>query len=327
MNASVPTPETGSQEKSSHHARARNAVALAFVTELLIAGGMLVLAVAPPSGRTRTVCEIALSALVMAFSFWLARRWRRLDAELSKLQQLIPEVLHGREPIESFSGIGDLAAPVAESCAELARELRRERARTNQLQDEVRQKVASRTEALERTIGALRQQAARDALTGLFNRRMLDAYLPEAIDRCKAMSQPLAMLMLDVDHFKPLNDSLGHAAGDQMLKSIAQIIRSTIGEEDLAFRNGGDEFVVVLEGCTADSARLKQERLNSLGSALGRTFRLTPPPALSVGLAMLSEVKEATAPALLRQADQSLYLVKAEHHAAASVPPPRRRSA
>ncbi|HSU65406.1 MAG TPA: GGDEF domain-containing protein, partial [Tepidisphaeraceae bacterium] len=228
---------------------------------------------------------------------------------------------------ESLSRVGSLAEPLAIACTDMARELRMERARTQQLQEEVRLKVAGRTEALERTIGALRQQAARDGLTGLFNRRMLDAYLPEAIERCRSAKLPLAVLMIDVDNFKPLNDTLGHAAGDQMLKSIAQIIRSTISETDLAFRNGGDEFVIVFEGCAAETARLKQERLNSLGKALGRTFRLTPPPTLSIGMTMLADLKDATAPALLRQADQSLYTVKAEHHTAAPVAPPTRRSA
>jgi diguanylate cyclase (GGDEF)-like protein len=124
--------------------------------------------------------------------------------------------------------------------------------------------------------------------------------------------------MIDIDYFKPLNDTLGHAAGDQMLKSVAQIIRSTIRENDLAFRNGGDEFVVVLEECDAATGRVMAERLGALGDSLGRTFRLIPPPCLSIGLTTLAEVKDADAPALLRRADEVLYQVKALHHVTAA---------
>ena len=295
--------------------------------QLLASSGLAVLIVCNSHGDSVSGIEILLCALLLFSAIWAGSLAARIRRDLSRLGAILPEVQKGREPIESVSRFGAGVSPLAEICRDILRDLRQERARTSRLQEETRQKVASRTEALERTIGALRQQAARDGLTGLFNRRMLDAYLPEAIERCKTSALPLCLLMIDVDHFKLLNDTLGHAAGDQMLRSIAQIIRSTIGENDLAFRNGGDEFVVVLEGCNAELGRSKADRLNSLGNALGRTFRLTPPPTLSVGLTMLADLKDPNAPALLRQADQALYQVKAEHHAALSGAHPRARSA
>ena len=130
----------------------------------------------------------------------------------------------------------------------MLRDSRRKRAEAAALEHETRQRIANRTDALERTIGSLRQQATRDVLTGLFNRRMLEEYLPQAVKRCKEARIGLCLLMIDVDHFKLLNDTLGHAAGDELLKTIGQLIRSTIREKDLAFRCGGDEFVVQLEG-------------------------------------------------------------------------------
>src|SRR6185312_16391925 len=248
---------------------------------------------------------------------WAGGRRRRLwNQPLAMLENLLTEVRDGREPIDALSSVGGKMAPIAGACQQLLRELREEQARCARLQDEIRQRIATRTVALERTIGALRQQASRDALTGLFNRRMLDEYLPEVIGRCKSEGRALCVLMIDVDYFKPLNDTLGHAAGDQMLKSIGQIIRSTIRDTDAAFRCGGDEFVVVLEGCPPEPARALADRITSLANALVKTFRVPTPPTLSIGLATLDEVREPTALAPHSRAAQVLYEVKAKNHQA-----------
>src|SRR6187200_1774560 len=97
---------------------------------------------------------------------------------------------------------------------DLLREIRQQRCEIATLKDEMRQRVAQRTDALERTIGTLRHQATRDPLTGLFNRRFLDQYLPQVVQRSTSQGMDVAVLMCDLDHFKLLNDTLGHAAGD-----------------------------------------------------------------------------------------------------------------
>ena len=116
--------------------------------------------------------------------------------------------------------------------------------------------------------------------------------------------------MIDIDYFKTLNDTLGHAAGDELLRDIGQIIRSTIRENDAAFRCGGDEFVVVLPGCTEESAQSMAERLNSLVKALTRPLRLAQQPKLSIGLSTLNSIREPSAAGLLEEADKRLYEVK-----------------
>ena len=146
------------------------------------------------------------------------------------------------------------------------------------------QHVANRTDALERTIGSLRQQATRDALTGLFNRRMLDQFLPQEIEQCWREKTNLAVLMIDVDYFKILNDTLGHAAGDELLRNIGQIIRSSIRENDAAFRCGGDEFVVVLPETGETAASSFAERFQSLVKGLARTLRIPQQPGFQSGL-------------------------------------------
>jgi len=268
--------------------------------------------------------QLVLSVGMLLLVLWAGgRRRRQWSQPLSDLLELLPRVRRGDEPIETLSAVGGKLAPIAASFAELLRDLRQQRSINAQLQDEMRQRVASKTEALERTIGALRQQAARDGLTGLYNRRMLDAYLPEALERCASTGTPLSLLMIDIDHFKPLNDTLGHAAGDQMLKTIAQLIRSTIRDRDVAFRCGGDEFVVLLEA-DESAGRAVAERITSLANAIGRTLRLPSPPTLSIGVSSTAGPAPATPEALIHRADEELYRVKAEHHRAVT---PRRRTA
>ena len=262
-----------------------------------------------------------LAQLMLAFALPLVVLWtamarrHRWSQPLNRLLELLPEVRGGTEPIESLSQVSGRLTPLAVICQELLRDIRQEQLRIAQLEQEVQQRIATRTEALERRIGALSQQAARDGLTGLLNRRALDSYLPEAIERSAGSATPLCVLMIDIDNFKPLNDSLGHAAGDEMLKSLAQIIRSTLSHTDVAFRNGGDEFVIVLEGSTSQVGAKMAERLASLGDKLGSTFKVPNPPRLSIGIANLSDVREPHAPTLLRAADAALYKVKVSHHA------------
>jgi diguanylate cyclase (GGDEF)-like protein len=289
--------------------------------------GLMVLLVGGRLIEALEVLQLMVAiALPLAVMFTAAARRKRWHEPFDQLVELLPRVRAGEEPIESLNEVGGRIAPLAAICQDLVRDFRQEQARIVELEQELRQRMAKHAETLERRIGVLQLQAARDGLTGLHNRRALDDFLPEAIQRSSAANAPLCVLMIDIDHFKPLNDSLGHEAGDQMLKSLAQIIRSTIREGDAAFRNGGDEFVIVLENGDAQTGRAMAERLASLGDNLGRTFRVANPPKLSIGIANLSDLRDADAPTLLRAADQALYKAKASHHAQ-SPPAPRKRSA
>ena len=93
----------------------------------------------------------------------------------------------------------------------------------------------------------IRHQAYHDSLTGLPNRASFAEHLDEAMRRAKRAGWPLALLFLDLDHFKRVNDSLGHDAGDRLLRVAAERIRRAVREADMLFRMGGDEFTVLLE--------------------------------------------------------------------------------
>ena len=230
---------------------------------------------------------------------------------MRRFQESLLRIRDGEAAIDDLDHVTGALRPLAAEVQELLRELRQNRAELARLEQETSQRVAHRTDALERVVGSLRQQATRDPLTGLHNRRLLDEYLPRAMDRARKQDEPICLLMIDVDDFKLLNDTLGHAAGDELLRSFGQLIRSNLRDGDHAFRCGGDEFVIVLANATRRQGENFAKRLTSLVDALAKTLRVPRPPRLSIGLSTPVDLGPApTASALLAEADKHLYAVK-----------------
>ena len=178
-----------------------------------------------------------------------------------ELQAMLPRVHRGETPFERLNDIEGGPRLLVPAIQELLSELRSQRAAIAEMEIEMRQRVATRASALERTIGTLRHQATRDPLTGLFNRRFFDQYITQSVQRHRKEQKDLCVMMIDVDHFKAVNDTLGHAAGDHLLKSIGGLIRSAIRGEDVAFRYGGDEFGVILHNTDLKIANTLSGRL------------------------------------------------------------------
>ena len=160
---------------------------------------------------------------------------------------------------------------------------------------------------------SLRMQSLRDPLTGLFNRRYLDESLQREVMRCQRRKLPLAVLMLDVDHFKAFNDTHGHAAGDAMLAAIGHSLQAATRSEDLACRYGGEEFTVVLVEAAPEDAlrRAEQIRASIAATTVQHLKRTLGPCTASIGLAMLPS-DGLTPSELLEAADQALYRAKSE---------------
>jgi diguanylate cyclase (GGDEF)-like protein len=159
---------------------------------------------------------------------------------------------------------------------------------------------------------SLRMQSLRDPLTGLYNRRYLDESLQREVLRCQRRGFPLAVLMLDVDHFKSFNDRNGHAAGDAMLAAIGHALQASARSEDLVCRYGGEEFTIVLvEAGAADALRRAEEIRAAVGGTTVQHLKRTLGPCTaSIGLAMLPQ--DGVTPAeLLEAADAALYRAKA----------------
>ncbi|HRF42772.1 MAG TPA: GGDEF domain-containing protein [Candidatus Competibacteraceae bacterium] len=163
----------------------------------------------------------------------------------------------------------------------------------------------------KRLEAALREQAIRDPLTGLFNRRYLDETLPRELHRCRRSGEPLTVAMLDLDYFKKFNDDYGHEAGDTVLRAVGGLLQRFLRSDDLACRYGGEELVLILPGATLSTAQGRMEELRQAVMQLHLQHRDSELPAItvSIGLAM-AEPEETNACALLSRADAALYRAK-----------------
>lgn len=160
---------------------------------------------------------------------------------------------------------------------------------------------------------ALHEQATRDPLTGLLNRRYLDEALPRELARCQREQRKLSLVMLDLDHFKQVNDRWGHEAGDAVLAQLADILQRQLRASDLACRFGGEEFIIVMPGASLSEAR---ERIEKIARHVRETpihlaHASLPPVTFSAGLAEAFRHGD-NSESLLRAADQALYIAKAE---------------
>ncbi len=171
----------------------------------------------------------------------------------------------------------------------------------------------------------LRQQSIRDPLTGLFNRRYLEESLDRELLRAARSRKTLAVLMLDLDHFKRFNDTFGHEAGDTLLRSLGELLCKRIRGEDIACRFGGEEFTLILPEASLAAAAKRAEDIREAMRGLELRFRGQPlgRVTVSLGLAVYPEHGE-TAEELLRAADAALYQAKSagrDRVVTASVPP------
>jgi diguanylate cyclase (GGDEF)-like protein len=154
---------------------------------------------------------------------------------------------------------------------------------------------------------ALVEQALTDALTGLHNRALLPSTLDQAMQQSQRTETPMTLLALDLDDFKEINDTQGHAAGDQVLRGVADVIRSRIRRTDMAFRLGGEEFLAFLYGTDHDRGCHVAEELRS--AVASKTLLPGRPVTVSVGVATLDG--DLSWEAWLRRCDEKLYTAKA----------------
>ncbi len=167
-------------------------------------------------------------------------------------------------------------------------------------------------EQLQQNLEAVRTESFTDPLTTLSNRKFFDQALAKAIAEAKAQSEPLSLLMTDIDHFKSFNDKYGHLTGDQVLRLVALAVKQNVKGQDVAARYGGEEFVIALPKTDLQSAltvadhirravMTKELMKRSSGERLGRV-------TISIGVALLRP--NETAQSLIERADNCLYAAK-----------------
>jgi diguanylate cyclase (GGDEF)-like protein/PAS domain S-box-containing protein len=157
----------------------------------------------------------------------------------------------------------------------------------------------------------LQEQAIRDALTGLYNRRFLEETFPREIARARRESEPLSVIFVDLDHFKAVNDTYGHAAGDEVLQAICQFLVQSARASDIVCRYGGEEILIICPGMTLASAEDRAEGWR-------QTIAATPTEVNGTGIRVTISAGMAACPAhgqsmeaLILAADSALYAAKA----------------
>ena len=153
------------------------------------------------------------------------------------------------------------------------------------------------------------ERASCDALTGLANRRVFEERIGSMIDSARRYKHPLSMISMDLDYFKDVNDNFGHQRGDEVLCSVADVLRSCIRTTDLLVRMGGDEFLVVLDNTDKESGRILAERLCAAVDSLDIRISDTKKLGVSIGLTQLEQNESLRE--WMERTDDILYHAKA----------------
>jgi diguanylate cyclase (GGDEF)-like protein len=175
----------------------------------------------------------------------------------------------------------------------------------------INDRLAVQIHEIESLHEELREQAIRDRLTGLFNRRYLDEVLPRELERAAHDESAVTVVMIDIDHFKSINDQSGHREGDRLLSLLGCVLRDGTRSSDAACRYGGEEFLLVLPGVSCEIAHERMESLRRDYAARLRAEGFDDPPTLSAGIASFP-LHAQSDDALLRAADGALYQAKAD---------------
>ena len=172
------------------------------------------------------------------------------------------------------------------------------------------QSLRARLAEIDLLQNQLREQANRDPLTGLYNRRYLDSTLDRELSRCKREGLPLALIMIDLDHFKNVNDTYGHQAGDEIPKMLGATLSGFARAEDVACRYGGEEFLLLLPKVSIATAGERAEDLRRhFSEAVLQFGEFRLQTTLSVGIAIYPDHGKSV-DELLQSADRALYLAK-----------------
>lgn len=248
----------------------------------------------------------ATATLVLLSLAWLSAR--RTSRPIEQLARLAKRIQKGDESVQLNIQAGTREMDIlCQSISGMAETLIARKAELAQANDRLEEKVAERTRQLAEANAQLEQLARRDALTGVLNRLAANERLQEEFMRMQRTGMPYSVLLLDIDYFKRINDTHGHAIGDQALQFTALLIRASIRGTDYLYRVGGEEFLVLLPTTLQDDALLVAEKIRA-------TIEGTPAPVVSritvsIGSAQ-ARPSDKNGESAVKRADQGLYDAK-----------------
>ncbi|WP_412500365.1 diguanylate cyclase domain-containing protein [Shewanella chilikensis] len=245
---------------------------------------------------------LAIALLVTGFTLHTLRRFRRHLGSLKRgIRDLAKGDLHSRIRLEQQDELSELAHEFNNMKQALMEATKRK--------DQLQQEVEEQTQQLQLQQDRLRYLADHDDLTGALNRGAATTELEHAIVRCQRQQLKAALLFIDLDKFKPINDNFGHSAGDAVLVEIAKRLKETLRRSDLVARIGGDEFIIWLEPITdRKEVCTVLEKINTLGRDIpwqGQQLQV----GLSTGISLYPEHGDTLAE-LINAADSAMYQAK-----------------
>jgi len=243
--------------------------------------------------------------LAMALAYRLASHFSR---PVEQLASLAAKVAQGGENMafnvsSKLTEIRNLSSALSSMMVKMAAK----RQALLQANNTLEQQVAIRTADLERANARLQELSHKDALTGIYNRRAADERLHAEFATVKRRSHRYAVLLMDIDRFKQINDRFGHETGDQVIQQVAKLLQQAIRESDFVARYGGEEFIVILPATEQQGAITMANKLCRLIAQ--QQFNTVGQVTISIGVAS-SATDDTDADAVVRKADVAMYDAK-----------------
>ena len=235
---------------------------------------------------------------------WITDPYDRLAHRLEVLSRSRKSIRLKDLPSSRSDEIGRIARAMRDVCAVAIRHDLEARNLRRTLDSKIAQ-------ATHRATRVLSDMAMRDPLTNLGNRRFLDQHFESLVEASLVSHSDLICILIDVDNFKPMNDKLGHAAGDELLVFLAELITASIRRDDMKVRLGGDEFMMLLPGATTEYAGTLSQQLHKLfNQQIKMKYPSGPVASLSIGISSLLRDGCNSGKSLLSKADANLYEAK-----------------
>lgn len=223
------------------------------------------------------------------------------------------KILQQGEKIEQITRLDDIRK--IKSALEKEVATLRDTVRSKQTGEQARiENLAGQVKTLRQELSLVKEETLRDGLTGSYNRRAFDDYLQSLIERNLLQRQDFALLILDIDDFKAVNDSYGHPVGDRVILALANTCSQMVRSDDFLARYGGEEFVIILPGASRRNAAKKAKQIcktiHKTRYTLDRNDDSREALALTVSIGVTAFTKGDTAASILERADQGLYKAK-----------------